>query len=161
MATTTATILIGRAHQNNSGINPTHIIFFTENDRPAIIVKSLEEKSENRVVIPTIDNTVDDIYLTIAVYILNGFKPSKELANANRDSLGHILDLDQRINLYNETLIFFSKNRIKVVFNILDNSHLLTQLDAIKKYPNDFEVTLPVMKKEYNEWSQKVLTKGI
>jgi predicted YcjX-like family ATPase len=43
----------------------------------------------------------------------------------------------------------------------LDNSHLLTQLDAIKKYPNDFEVTLPVMKKEYNEWSQKVLTKGI
>ena len=55
----------------------------------------------------------------------------------------------------------FKKNRVKVVFNILDDSHLLTQLDAIKKYPNDFEVTLPVMKKEYNAWSQKVLTNGI
>jgi hypothetical protein len=161
MATTTATILIGRAHQNNSGINPTHMIFFTENDRPAIIVKSLDWKSEDKVVIPTIENTVDDIYLTIAVYILNGLNPSIELLNSNGDSLYDILDQEQRIKLYNETLMFFEKNRFKVVFNILHDSHLLTQLDAIKKYPNDFEVTLPVMKKEYNAWSQKVLKNGI
>lgn len=160
MATTTATILIGGAHQNNSGINPTHIILFTENDRSAIILKSLEGKSEDKIVIPTIENTVDDIYLTIAVYVFNWLKPSIELANVNRDSLSDILNQDERINLYNETLIFFEKNRVKVVFNILNDSHLLTQLDAIKKYPNDFEVTLPVMKKEYNAWSQKVLKNG-
>ena len=75
--------------------------------------------------------------------------------------MSDILNQDERINLYNETLIFFEKNRVKVVFNILNDSHLLTQLDAIKKYPNDFEVTLPVMKKEYNAWSQKVLKNGI
>ncbi len=161
MATTTATILIGGAHQNNSGINPTHIILFTENDRSAIILKSLEGKSEDKVVIPTIENTVDDIYLTIAVYVFNWLKPSIQLANVNRDSLSEILKQDERINLYNEALMFFKKNRVKVVFNILHDSHLLTQLDAIKKYPNDFEVTLPVMKKEYNAWSQKVLKNGI
>jgi hypothetical protein len=161
MATTTASILIGRAHQNNSGINPTHIILFTENDRSAIILKSLEGKSKDKVVIPTIENTVDDIYLTIAVYVFNWLKPSIQLANVNRDSLSEILKQDERINLYHESLMFFKKNRIKVVFNILHDSHLLTQLDAIKKYPNDFEVTLPVMKKEYNAWSQKVLKNGI
>ena len=161
MATTTATILIGIAHQNNSGIIPTHIIFFNENDRPAIIVKSLEGKSEDTIVIPTIENTVDDIYLTIAVYILNVLKPSIEIANVNKESLYDILDQNERIKLYEEVLELFKKNRVKVVFNILDDSHLLTQLDSIIKYPNDFEVTLPVMKKEYNAWSQKVLTKGL
>ena len=44
MATTTATILIGRAHQNDSGINPTHFIQFTENDRPALILQAIEGK---------------------------------------------------------------------------------------------------------------------
>ena len=42
MATTTAIILIGHAHQNHSGINPTHLIRFTENDRPALILQQLE-----------------------------------------------------------------------------------------------------------------------
>ena len=161
MSTTTATILIGHAHQNDSGINPTHIIFFTENSRPAIILQSLEGKSKNKIIIPTVENTVDDIYLTIAVYILNEIKPSKELYNSNRDSLYDLLDENERINLYNETLKLFEKIRVKVVFNILDDSHLLSQLDAIKKYPNDFEVTLPSMKKEYNAWTQKVSIKGI
>ena len=31
MATTTATILIGRAHQNDSGINPMSILMNTNN----------------------------------------------------------------------------------------------------------------------------------
>ena len=46
MATTTATILIGRAHQNDSGINPTHFIQFTENDRPALILQAIEGESK-------------------------------------------------------------------------------------------------------------------
>jgi hypothetical protein len=43
---TTATILIGHAHQNHSGINPTHLIRFTENDRPALILQSLENNEK-------------------------------------------------------------------------------------------------------------------
>jgi hypothetical protein len=161
MATTTATILVGNAHQNDSGINPTHIIFFTENDRPAIIVKSLNRNIEDKIIIPTIENTIDDIYLTIAVYILKGINPSKEISNSNRDSLYEILEQVERVKLYDETILFFEKNRIKVVFNILDNSHLMSQIDSIKKYPNDFEVTVSVIKKEYDVWSQKIVTNGI
>jgi len=161
MATTTATILIGQAHQNHSGIIPTHFIQFTENSRPALILRSLESNDEMKVIIPTIENTVDDIYLMIAVFILKQVKPSKEIDSQERESLHEILDENERINLYKQTFNCINNNSIKVVFNILDNSHLLNCLDQIKKYPNDLEVTLPASKKEYNFWSNKIETKGI
>ena len=78
MPTTTATIFIEHALQNHSGINPTHLIRFTENDRPALILQSLESNDEPKVIIPTIENTIDDIYLTIAVFILKKVIPTKE-----------------------------------------------------------------------------------
>ena len=160
MATTTATILIGRAHQNDSGINPTHFIQFTENDRPTLILQAIEGESKKVVIIPTIENTIDDIYLMIAVFILKAVKPSKKLNSITRKSLYEILDEEERKSLYKKTKEILTANRIKVIFNILDNSHLLNLLKQIKKYPNDFEVTLPALKKELNVWSNKVITKG-
>ena len=47
------------------------------------------------------------------------------------------------------------------MFNILDDSHLLSQLKQIKKYQNDFAVTIYSIKKEFNAWSNKIETKGI
>jgi len=160
MATTTATILIGRAHQNDSGINPTHFIQFTENDRPALILQAIEGESKKVVIIPTIENTIDDIYLMIAVFVLKAIKPSKKINSITRKSLYEILDEGERKSLYKKTKEILTANRIKVVFNILDNSHLLNLLKQIKKYPNDFEVTLPALKKELNVWNNKVITKG-
>jgi hypothetical protein len=161
MATTTATILIGRAHQNDSGINPTHFIQFTENDRPALILQAIEGESKKIAIIPTIENTIDDIYLMIAVFVLKALKPSKKINTITRKSLYEILNEDERKTLYKKTKDILTANRIKVVFNILDNSHLLNLLKQIKKYPNDFEVTLPALKKELDVWSNKVITKGM
>jgi hypothetical protein len=56
MATTTATIFIGYAHQNHSGINPTHLIRLTENDRPALILQSLQSNDTPKVIIPTVNS---------------------------------------------------------------------------------------------------------
>jgi hypothetical protein len=161
MATTTAIILIGHAHQNHSGINPTHLIQFTENDRPALILQQLEGNADLKVIIPTVENTVDDIYLMVAVFILKCITPSKEIHNLKRNSLYEILDEKERFSLYAETKKLFEKKNIKLVFNILDGSHLLSQLDIIKNYPNDFEVTLPALKKEFDVWANKITTKGI
>ena len=35
----------------------------------------------------------------------------------------------------------------------------LSQIDIIKQYPNDYEVTVPFMKSEYNAWTDKVAFK--
>lgn len=161
MATTTALIIVGKAHQNGSGINPTHLIQFTENDRPALILRDIEGQEERKVIIPTIENTIDDIYLMISVFILKMVKPSKEIHNFNRNSLYDILEENERHNLYLKTIEILKKHRIKVVINILDDSHLLSLISQIKKYPNDFEITLPSIKKEFSAWSNKIETKGI
>lgn len=160
MATTTALIFVGQAHQNNSGINPTHLIQFTENDRPALILRDIEGRGQVKVIIPTIENTIDDIYLMISVFILKQVKPSKEIHNHSRNSLYDILEENERQNLYLKTIDVLKKHRIKVVMNILDDSHLLSLIEQIKKYPNDFEITLPSIKKEFNAWSNKIETKG-
>ena len=116
MATTTATILIGRAHQNDSGINPTHFIQFTENDRPALILHSIEGKSKKVVIIPTIENTIDDIYLMIAVFVLKAVKPSKKLNSITRKSLYEILDEEER-NVYSD-IVDYVKDYVKLLEKI-------------------------------------------
>jgi len=50
------------------------------------------------------------------------------------------------------------EHRIKVVFNLLAGSHLLNQIDRIKSYPNDVEITRPSFKKEFNHWNQQIIT---
>lgn len=161
MATTTAIIIVGKAHQNHSGIIPSHYILFTENDKPALILNSMNNNNEKRVIIPTVENTIDDIYLMIAVYILKEITPSKDLHSPDRTSLHEILSDDERHSLYEEVKKLINTATIKVVFNILDDSHLLRQIELIKNYPNDFEVTLPSIKKEYDAWHKQVITKGI
>ena len=159
MATTTATILVGHAHQNGSGINPTHFIQFTENDRPARILRDIKGKDSIKVIFPTLENTIDDIYLMISVFILKKINPLKELHTENRKSFYEIFNKQERIELYEKSKIILQDTKIKVVFNVLDGSHLLNQLDLIKQYPNDYEVTVPFIKNEYSSWTGKVIFK--
>ncbi len=161
MATTTATILVGRAHQNHSGIIPTHLIRLTENSRPALIMQSLEGMEDVKIVIPTLENMVDDIYLMIAVFVLKKFENLEHIHNEESKSIYDLFSEKERYTLYNKTKKIIRGSGIKVVFNILDNSHLLSQIDIIKKYPKDIEVTLPSFKKEFNTWNKKVTAKGI
>lgn len=160
MATTTAIILIGRAHPNSGGINPTHMLQFTENDRPALILHEIGSSSEPEVVIPTVEDTVHDIYLMIAALVLKTVSPLKALSSKNRDSLYDIFDQYERHALYAEARKAIEEYNVKVVFNILHGSHLLSQTDVIKTYPNDFEVTLPALLKEYNSWNGQIEISG-
>ena len=159
MSTTTATILIGRAHQNDSGIIPSHLIFYTENNRPAFIIRSLESGEEIAVVIPTYANAVDDLYLVIVTFILNKMDQALILNSVERDGIDDIFNIEERMELYEKAKSIISEYNIKVVFNLLENCHLLTQIDNIKQYTNDYEVTIPYIKNEYSAWSRTVTFK--
>ena len=156
MSTTTATIFIGHAHPNDGGIQASHLIQFTENSRPALILYNLEEAQEPLVMIPTVHETIDDIYLMIVSYVLNGIEINRE---TQQESLYDIFSQEERLSLYAKAKAYLSEHRIKVVFNLLDGSHLLNQIDLIKSYPNDVEITRPDFKKEYHHWGQQVITK--
>lgn len=153
MATTTATILIGKAHQNDSGVLPQYLIFLTENSRPAFTLKSLYGNEKEIIIIPTIENMIDDLYLMVAVYILKTIKSGKPLYTTDRKSMYDIFTPEERKMMYLETKTKLKDFQIKFVFNLLDCSTLLNQIELIKEYPNDYEITVPFLKKEYNAWT--------
>lgn len=157
MATTTATIFIGQSHPNHGGINPTHMILLTENSRPMLTLRAIDGSENPITIIPTIENMIDDIYLMIAVFILKKVKPNKPLFNENRDSLYEIFDEDARKSMYKQTMIDLQKTDRKIVFNLLDGSNLIHQIDKIKQYPVDFEITKPYIVREYSPWQNKVV----
>ncbi|GIV28128.1 MAG: hypothetical protein KatS3mg027_1942 [Bacteroidia bacterium] len=161
MATTTAVILVGKKDDNHGGIIPHHLIQLFENDKPNLLIRDLTEQNEPIVIIPTVENMVHDIYLIIASLILKKIDLNKNLKDIRRKSFYNNFSKDELNQLYFQTMNVLKENTIKVVFNILDGSTLVNQLDEIRKYPNDFEVTLTTLKKEFNSWSNKIETKGL
>jgi hypothetical protein len=93
------------------------------------------------------------------VYVLKTIKPPRPLCNKNRDSLYDLFEKSELAELYSATSDLLKETEMKVVFNILDNSHLLSLVDEIKKYPGDVEITLPAFKREFDAWAGKVITK--
>lgn len=161
MATTTATILVGHAHQNHGGIIPSHMIRFTENSRPGLILHALDGDTNTGFIIPTLENTVDDIYLMVAVFVLKKVKLPSEFISAENGNLYEVLNESERQILYDETRRAIQEAGIKLVFSIMDESHLLRQVEKIKTYPNDFEIILPAVKKQFDVWAGKVVSKGM
>jgi len=77
MSAITAQILVGQAHPNLGGINPTHYLFLSENSRPVWILvpqnlweleSSINEKKVTW--IPTVENLLEDALLMIGIHVL-------------------------------------------------------------------------------------------
>ena len=159
MATVTATIFVGKAHQNHGGINPTHLILLYENSRPLLVLRDLENKEPIWRIIPSLENLIEDIYLMVAMFVLYKIPP---ITTKNDESeLIEIYNYEERNDLYEKSKIIIAEDGIKLVINILEGSHLLSLIDKMHTFPCDFEVTLPAKRKEYNIWSNRIETKGI
>jgi len=154
MATITAFILIGTAHQKQSGIIPTHYIALYEGENPSLSLYKLDNNKEIIRIRPSANKLVDNIYLLIHTFVLKAEVNSTDGMNGKEI---HKLYNDKKENITCEQIIENLKSYdFKVVFNILTGSTLLNQLDRIKHYPNDFEVTTPKFRKEYNDQMDKV-----
>lgn len=153
MATTTATILIGSAHPNDSGIEVKYIIELTEGSRPALILTDKDSNAEKKVLIPTIENMLDDVYFMIAVYLF-GLKVSKKAIPANTIiSMYDLFDKDERAELYKNVKNQMESFNLKLTFNLYQNSTLLNFIDKIKDYPLDYEITTTHSIREWSMWN--------
>lgn len=155
MATTTATIFVGRAHQNDSGIVPHALIRLIEGSRPAFICQMLNQDTAIIKIMPSYWGLLDDIYLIIATYMLKLVHPEKPLYNNNLDAIDELYTDVERTTLYNQAKEAIRMQNIKVVFNILEDSILFQALDKIPEYPCDYEITTPLMKREYSHWAHE------
>jgi len=154
MATITAFILIGKAHQNQSGIIPTHYIELYESDHPSLSLYKFDNNKEIIRIRPAREKLVDNIYLLIHTFILKADVNSTD--GMNGKEIHRFYNYRKNNTTYEQIMESIKTYDLKVVFNILVGSTLLNQLDRIKDYPSDFEVTTPKFRREYNNQTGKV-----
>ena len=78
MSSVTAQVLVGGRGNFDDGIRPAYAVFLNENDRPALLLRSIDPYRDERqedsdvvwVWIPTVEHTLQDAILMIAVYVL-------------------------------------------------------------------------------------------
>lgn len=162
MATLTAQIIVGRAHPNHGGINPTHYLFFSENDRPAWILvpeNVFGERSidiEKTVWIPTVEHALEDGLLMIALHVLQ----DREIVNLSEEYFGNRgVDRTELYKDISESQLaeLHAKTRTvqgdyKIVVTTLRDSVLEQQLTVLKHYKMDLEACVPVYSRAYSGW---------
>ena len=160
MSTITSTIFIGATHPNHSGINPTHLIVLSENSRPSFQIYNLSSMKKVGTLIPTSENMMDDLFLIISSCVLKSLRGTECSKLKNGKNFYELFDQIERNKLYELSKNSLKGSGIKVVLNLLERSHLLNQIDQLKSYEIDYEVTTTTIKREFNTWSNKVETKN-
>ena len=156
MATFTAQILIGTEHPYHGGINPTHFLFLSENDRPAWILTNENITGENPDVEkivwnPTTENMFEDALFMINLYIekdktlIAYLKENHKKININTNniSIPEILDKKELEKIYQLNLDLLKKNKsLKLVVSIFADS----SLKDIVKSLNGSEIKCEILK---------------
>lgn len=156
MATFTAQILVGTEHPYHGGINPTHFLFLSENDRPAWILTNENITGENPDVEkivwnPTTENMFEDALFMINLYIekdktlIAYLKENHKKINFNTNniSIPEILDKKELEKIYQLNLDLLKKNKsLKLVVSIFADS----SLKDIVKSLNGSEIKCEILK---------------
>lgn len=156
MSTITAQILIGTEHPYHGGVNPTHYLFLSENDRPAWILVNENIIGENsgieRIVWnPTTENMFEDALFMINLYIEKNktliayLKENHKKINFNTNniSIPEILDKKDLEKIYDFNRDLLKKNKsIKLIISIFSDS----SLKDIVKSLNGSEIKCEILK---------------
>lgn len=170
MGSFTAQILIGGAHQNHDGIIPSHVLFLSENSRPALILEKLQTENDKKsakgglVWIPTLENMLDDAILMIAMHVLKD-PEIIELAGSFSNNLAkgdcelyEELSAEQLGKLYKSCRKL--KDFPKLVISVFTGSSLNNRLKSIEKYKMDVEVCTVKFSRLYSQWTGKSAVTG-
>ncbi len=142
----TAQVLIGTCKLCNGGVLPEYQIFLSENDRPVLILKEIHRRNE-WLWFPGRDSIMDDIFLMISGVIFEEI----ELKAFERLSLLDAYTEKERYDYYE---MVKEKSRHwdkKLIINFFHNSLLEQQMEHLKDYGCDVEVTTTRYLKEEDE----------
>jgi hypothetical protein len=142
MATITASVLIGTAHRYHGGINPTHLLLLSENDRPAWQLTPLHTSEPKTVWIPTVENMLDDGLLMVGMLVIRDewlLHGAKFKVNYEERALLYddIAEADRR-HLYE--LCRKLKTETKLIISVFKGSSIANQLDVVGNYAFPVEV---------------------
>ncbi|MCK8825366.1 hypothetical protein [Fuchsiella alkaliacetigena] len=168
MAVLTAQMLIGTNHYNQTGLNPSHYLFLSENSRPVWILVSQNIFSSNddfkTIWIPGLEDTLEVALLMIAIYVLK----DEEIRRIVREHLG---DLNQEsVEVHREISKKVRKQlykkcrqlnyRSKVVLTIIKESQINRQLEVLTEYQLELDICTPQYSCYYSGWKEKMEAEG-
>jgi hypothetical protein len=156
LSTITAQILIGTEHPYHGGVNPTHYLFLSENDRAAWILVNENNTGENpdveRIVWnPSTENMFEDALFMINLYVEKNktliayLKENHKKINFNTDniSIPEILDKKDLGKIYDLNMDLLKKNKsLKLIISIFADS----SLKDIVKSLNGSEIKCEILK---------------
>jgi len=163
MSTVTATILVGSAHQNHGGINPTHQLLLTENSRPAWSLFDMPSANPRSVWVPTVEDMLEDGLLMVGLLVVQDaglIAAARAFRRGYSDRVEMYDDIDEseRRRLYE--LCRGLGPATKRVVTVLEGSSLAGQLGVLRRYQFGVEVCPSVYQREYSAWSQAVQERG-
>jgi len=162
----TAQFLIGymdHLSEDRGGILPTHWLFLTENNRPALVLLTNsifngfhEQKGKERIVwIPSLENIMEDALLMIALYVLGDEQISSlarkyiKFIEDNRVEVYQDISEERRDELYHACQLI--KDWRKIVLAVQEGSFLLKHLNKLENYRAEFELLLPANFKSFTK----------
>ncbi len=172
MGTITAQIIVGKPDLYHGGINPTHFLFLSENDRPTWIL--VEENisagqgkpRQPRVVwIPTVEGILEDAFLMIGLHIIKDKELIKEAKPLFKNkplikiSLDKDIDKADLILLHNRNKEVIAKFNAKMIISSFHGSSILKHLRLVKEYQMDNEVCVPKYRRS-TSWENEVIIEG-
>ena len=148
MPATTAFIIVGVDHLNDGTITPYDYIDFCEDSYFSFKMRSLNEQDlvysgldfqNQKELIPSVDNIIDDLMLMISVYSL-GLQVNGMTDNLFFDIKN--ISIDERDALYQRSMEVTKKSRIKVIISIINSNSSLTEerINRLTNYGIDYKV---------------------
>lgn len=151
---------MGENHPNHGGIIPCGQMSFFENDRPMYVLSPFGDADENKLTrwVPSIEHTLEDGLLMIAVYVMGAFEIKEIAANTYHDGSGSPFEVYEHLDEATHQKLLEETRRLagfpKLVITVLEGSHLISQLSAIKRYSMDVELCFAGYSREKSEWTQ-------
>lgn len=171
MATFTAQILIGSAHPNHGGINPTHQLYLSENSHPAwLLVPAIAANrvpsmpSETLTWIPTHENILEDALLMIALHVVRDPGVSEAAERLLRTKTPSFATLREDIDKQ-DLQHLHEKSRavetgVKLVITVMEGSTVMGQLKVLEQYRMEVEVCTTLYSRSYSRWQERIMTRG-
>jgi hypothetical protein len=160
MAAVTAITFVGNVHSNDSGIHLIDTIEFSEGSRPSF--EFLEKKGrrtrERLILIPTIENTLDDLLFLISYHLVE----HPEIVSAVKKIHGKIIS-GGRVEMYSDFTeaqrkslyekIMSLQDLPKVAICLFESSHLVETIHHLQEYILECEVCRSTFRRSYSRWN--------
>jgi hypothetical protein len=150
-----AQILIGAHQLGHGGIIPEYQLFLTDGKENLMLMRELQGPGE-WIWHPSKDSMLDDIFLMISTIVFG----ENKVDHPEKLSLMDRYTEKERFDFYEKVKNNSNHWNKKIFINLFDSSSIIDQLEQVREYNCDVEITKTRYLRESDSQSGKINEKG-